>query len=73
MKFTLVQDWRAIFKKAWSARLMAVAAVMSGVEMVLPLYADAFSRRLFSCLTLAAVIGAFVARFVAQKGLSDGK
>lgn len=69
----LICDWKDILKKAWSARLMIVAALLSGVEIILPLYSDAFPRGLFAGLSFAATIGAFVARFVAQKGLSDGK
>lgn len=69
----LIDDWRAILKKAWSVRLMIIATLMSGIEMVLPFYASDFSRAVFSWLTLVAVMGAFVARFVAQRGLSDGK
>lgn len=51
---------------------MILAALLSGVEIILPLFSDAFPRGLFAGLSFAATVGAFVARFVAQKGLSNG-
>ena len=32
-----VANWRAVLRKAWSARLMLLAALLSGAEVVLPL------------------------------------
>lgn len=71
-KVTLIPDWKNILRRAWSARLMIVAAVMSGFEIVLPFYSDALPRGAFAGLSFLAVSGAFVARFVAQKGLTNG-
>jgi hypothetical protein len=68
-KFKFYENWREILKKAWSLRLMALAAVLSGVEVALPLFQDAIPRGLFALLSVAAVAGAFVARLVAQKDI----
>lgn len=68
----LIPDWHEVLRKAWSARLMIVAAIMSGAEMVVPLFPDAMPRGVFVALSFCAVSGAFVARFVAQKGLTNG-
>jgi hypothetical protein len=67
----LIYDWRRIARKAWSVRLGALAAVLSGAEVVLPLFADAFPRNLFAVLSFMAVVGAMVARFVAQPKMRD--
>ena len=67
----LLENWADIIKKAWSMRLMVLAALLSGVEIVLPLFSEALPRGLFAVLSFFAVAGAFVARLVAQKGLSE--
>lgn len=67
----LVENWRDLLKKAWSLRLMFLAAILSGVEVVLPFLSEALPRGLFAVLSFLTVAGAFVARLVAQKGLSE--
>jgi hypothetical protein len=69
----LHQQWRDILRKAWSIRLMALAAVLSGLEValsfldgLLPVGTGTFAA--LSCVTTA---GAFIARIVAQQGLSE--
>ena len=66
---TLIPDWRLILKKAWSIRLIALAAVLSGAEVVLPMFGDMFSRGIFAGLSFAVVIGAMIARVCAQKDM----
>jgi len=68
---TLLHDWKYILRKAWSIRLLIVAGLLSGIEVVLPLFADGLPRGLFAALTFVAVSGAFVARLMAQKGWTD--
>lgn len=65
----IVPDWREILRRAWSVRLMLLAGLLSGVEVMLPFYADALPRGLFASLTVAAVAGALIARVVAQRGI----
>lgn len=67
----LISNWRDVLRKAWSLRLMVLAALLSGAEIVLPLFSEALPRGLFSLLSFLTVAGAFVARFIAQKGLSE--
>jgi len=67
----LINDWKRVARKAWSARLLYLASVLSGVEAVLPLFSDAVPRGLFAALTLLVVIGALIARFTLQKELHD--
>jgi len=65
-RLKLAPEWRNIMHRAWSMRLGALAAVLSGVEVVLPLFANEVPRNLFAALSFVAVIGAMVARVVAQ-------
>lgn len=64
----LIEDWKRIVRKAWSFRLMVLAAILSGAEVVLPLFMDSLPRGLFAVLSFVAVGGGLVARIVAQKG-----
>lgn len=74
MRFALVDDWRKVLRKAWSLRLIALAGVLSGAEIALPLLDGVLSmpRGLFAALSALATGGAFVSRLVAQKELRDG-
>jgi len=63
------RDWRDILRRAWSVRLMALAAALSAVEVALPFFAEEFSRGTFAALSGLAVAGALIARIVAQRGL----
>ena len=68
-----VSNWRVVLRKAWSIRLMILAALLSGLEVALPLL-DGYlpiPAGAFAALSGLTVSGAFVARLVAQKGVSD--
>lgn len=67
----LVWNWREILRKAWSVRLMILAAVLSGIEVALPFFSDSLPRGVFALLSMLVVGCAFVARLMAQKGLSE--
>ena len=67
----LIEEWRTVLKRAWSVRLMIIAALLSGVEIILPMFSDIVPRGLFAALSFAATVGASVARFVAQ-GIGNG-
>ena len=59
-------SWRTVARKAWSVRLMALAAVLTGLEAVLPLFTPREPSPWFALATFAIVCAALVARFVAQ-------
>ena len=69
----LHQDWKKILRHAWSVRLLALAAVLSGLEVVAPMIVDKYGDRFpwapwLSALALFLIIvAAFGTRFVAQK------
>jgi hypothetical protein len=66
-------DWKLILRRAWSVRLLIVAAGLSGVEAALP-YLYGFvplPPALFALAMLVVVAAAFAARLVAQDSI-DG-
>ncbi|RPJ55295.1 MAG: hypothetical protein EHM12_12500 [Dehalococcoidia bacterium] len=63
----LYSNWKEILVKAWSIRFMLIAGVLSGIEIVLPLFADQFPRHVFASLSFVFVSAAFVSRLVAQR------
>ena len=63
---TLKDNWSEIFRKAWSIRLGLLAGLFSGGEVILPLFMDTMPRNIFAALSFVAVMGAVVARLVAQ-------
>lgn len=67
----LVPDWKKIIRKAWSIRLMVLAGLLTGCEVILPLYIDAIPRNVFAALTMVAIVGGMLMRVVAQKGMRD--
>lgn len=71
----LVQDWKRVLQRAWSVRLMLIAAILSGLEVAMP-YLDGYvdiPPRLFALLSGITVAAAFIARIVAQRNIPDGK
>jgi hypothetical protein len=70
-----VHNWRDVLRKAWSIRLMLLAALLSGAEVALPLLDGVLPipPGIFAALTFVTVGAAFIARLVVQKGLSDEK
>jgi hypothetical protein len=66
LKDRLVADWQWVVKRSWSIRFIAIAALLSGVEAVLPLFSAKIPHHLFALLTFFSVAGAFTARIVAQ-------
>lgn len=67
-----IDNWRAVLRKAWSVRLMLLAAVLTGAEAVLPFFSPREPSLWFAFATFAVVCAALVARFVAQPKMHDG-
>lgn len=63
---TLKDNWKTVLRKAWSIRLGILAGLFSGLEVILPLFADAVPRNVFAILSMVTVLGAVVARLLAQ-------
>ena len=49
----LVENWRLLLRRAWSVRLMLLAGVLSGAEVVLPLVCAAVREFILKILPLA--------------------
>lgn len=67
----LIDDARKVLRQAWSVRLGILAAVLSGAEVIVPLFVDAMPRALFAILSFLTVVAAVLARFVAQPRMHD--
>ncbi len=63
---TLHENWRYLLRKSWAVRWIALAGLLSGVEVVLPIFSDAMPRNLFAVLSLVATVSAVVARLMVQ-------
>lgn len=65
----LVHNWRAIVRRAWSVRLMALAVLLTGCEVAMPFWSDSLPRGPFAVLSFMVILGALAARIVAQRNL----
>lgn len=64
----LGSSWRTVLRKAWSVRLTALAALLTGLEILLPLQPWVFiPPGIFALLSFLVTIAAFIARLVVQK------
>lgn len=68
----LISNWRAVLRYAWSVKLMILAAVLTGLETVLPLLGDLLPipQGCFAAASFLVVMGAFAARFFVQQKIS---
>jgi len=68
----LIDNAWLVFKHAWSVRLLAVAGLLSGLEVALPLLNGILPIPpiSFAAMSGVCVCGAFIARFVVQEKLS---
>jgi hypothetical protein len=65
----LVYGWENIIKRAWSVRLVIIASLLSGLEVIIPMFSDYFPRGLFAVISFVVTVGALVARITAQPDL----
>lgn len=70
----LVENWRAVLRRAWSIKLIVLAGLLSGAEIALPLIQDLLPipRGVFAGLSFLATAAGLVARLVAQQSVSGG-
>lgn len=69
LSMNLIDNWKAVAIKAWSMRLVVLSAILSGAEVALPLFDDAFRRGTFALLAVVVSLAAAVARIVSQPEL----
>jgi hypothetical protein len=66
------ENWREILKKAWSIRLLFIAAILSAIEAAIPFLTFVPAPQGFFAIMSALATGAaFVARLLAQKNMKD--
>lgn len=71
----LLSNWRKILWRAWSVRLMLLAAILSAIEVALPLM-QAFApipAGLFAALSAIVTAAALCARLIAQKDFLEDR
>ena len=70
----LIHNWWLVIKHAWSIRLIIIAGLLSGAEVMLPLVQDLLPipRGVFAGMSGLVACGAFVARIVAQSKVQGG-
>lgn len=64
----LIDDWKRQFPRLWSVRLALIAALLSGLEVGLNIYATG-QPPLFAAFACFVSISSAVARIVAQPAL----
>ena len=71
----LAYNWADILKRAWSIRIMAVAFVLTSIEAILPFIDPEriVHRGLFAAASALVIPAAFVARVMAQRGITNGE
>ena len=67
---TLHDNWQTLIRKAWSAKFMVLALLLTMAAVTLPLFSDAVPQKMFAVLSGLAVAGAFVSRLIAQKDMA---
>lgn len=67
----LLPDWKLILRKAWSVRLIVLAAIFSAAEVVVPLFYDAMPRNTFALLSGVTTAAALMARVIMQKDVPN--
>ena len=73
MKLALIDDWRAVLKRAWSIKFNAAAIVLGAAEVGVALVKPAgIPNGVFAGIAVLISIGANVSRLLAQKEISHG-
>lgn len=69
VRLWLLSDWKWVATKAWSARLLILAALLSGFEALMSVFLDSppIPRGTFAILFFLITAAAFVARLIAQR------
>ena len=71
----LVSNWRRVLRRAWSIRLMILAGLLSGIEVILSLPDIAerldWPQGLFAAASGLTTMAAFIARLIAQGNVNE--
>ena len=72
MKWCAIPDWRRVLRRAWSVRLMLLAALLEGAATVLPLFTPMEAPVWWGGVVFVVVVAACAARFVKQPKMQHG-
>lgn len=67
----LLPNWREVLKRAWSVKLIVLAGLLSGAEVAMGYMEIDLPPGVLAALASAVSGAALVARFLAQRGLSE--
>jgi hypothetical protein len=67
----LHKDWKKILRKAWSVRLLVLAAIFQGLEVAFPLLNLNIPPKTFAIISGILTAGALFTRFIAQKDFDN--
>lgn len=72
-RFRLIPNWWVVLKRAWTLRLMLIAAILTGAEFVFQTVSppDWVPTWLFAASGFTVIVAAMIARFVVQKGVTN--
>ena len=70
-RFQLVEGWRIVLKRSWSARFILISSVLSAIEIALPYLDWLFPRGVFAVLAFVSTLAAGYARVVVQKRMRE--
>jgi len=59
-------NWRYLLRKSWAIRWIVLAGVLSGLEVILPLFEQTLPRGLFGAASFVSTVAAVVARIMVQ-------
>lgn len=73
---TLIEEWKTVLFRAWSVRLLSVAALLQVLDLLgafgdmLPFLQDVLPARTFTWLSILCTVAAFAARLIQQQAVS---
>jgi len=70
-KIRVIPKWKKTIRYAWSLRLMALSGVCSVGEILVSYYPDALPRGAMAGLSGSFALGGIIAKFFAQRNMTD--
>ena len=68
---SLIDNWKSVLLRAWSARLALLAAAFSAAEVALPYLTDFVPPHAMAILSILTAAGAALSRIVAQPAMRN--
>lgn len=67
----LTPDWRRVLARAWSIRLILLAAILSGAEVAMMFWVPDWPAGLLAAVSGLVSAAALVSRILAQSNMED--